>query len=432
MHPINLIRTRLAVANSSGPGLFTGPRLDIHWSPLSTTELIKRHDIIKLVLSGHYGDMGMYSLLQQMFGHQVAANICVADGITYAKDAHGFQNRPKIPDPFHVGLNDFHNHPKESSIITEMPENVPTFISPLRPKAGIKVVRNVVVETDSSDELSIDERVPREVAMETAILAGKNMKGVSFPSISPLSTSKRPLKPAHSPDSTPQTLKRLRKGALIAIPAKSTIHTQVSKRHTSDLEPSAFQDSKASSSLNDDYTPWTAEMTPIPNRTGNQNAVEKLRVRRALSKSGSQTVTHKRSASQFPTEDQTRSIPANLEPTTNLPNGSFHFQPQSSLKTAQNSTDAPFHDSISASQHLARPSTAVMSLVPARTRQATVRTGQCSNHVPSKLPVMGLNSSLRSPQSPFPPSWYLDQSPFSESITEQLWQRAYEMQIQGL
>jgi hypothetical protein len=90
--------------------------------------------MIKHVVDGDYGDMGLYALLQQMFGHKVAAKICVVDGIPYATDEQKFHLCPKIPDPFKFILNDFNDAHNPAGIIDGIPDDISTFISPICPK----------------------------------------------------------------------------------------------------------------------------------------------------------------------------------------------------------------------------------------------------------------------------------------------------------
>lgn len=63
--------------------------------------------MFKNVIDGHHGDMGMYSLLQQMFGHDVAARICSAEDVPFPKTAAQFESCPKLLDPFSFPRNDF-------------------------------------------------------------------------------------------------------------------------------------------------------------------------------------------------------------------------------------------------------------------------------------------------------------------------------------
>jgi len=213
LHPINLIRTRLAVALPNGPGLFTGPRLNKHWSPLSTEELTERHGNFKLVMEGAFGEMGMYSLLHQMFGHAVAARICHEDDVPYPKTQAEFRKCPELPDPFRVTMDDFEGLPAASHLQDNIPYTIPSFISPHRPKVKIRVnkKRMQIIESSSSSELSIDERMPPSFTIEAAQILGKSVK----PSLAPfpLQTHLSPKVPSlPNPLKAKTSLVRLQKG----------------------------------------------------------------------------------------------------------------------------------------------------------------------------------------------------------------------------
>jgi hypothetical protein len=214
LHPINLIRTRLAVAIPTGAGIFTGPRLNMHWTPLSTEVLKLRHNTIKLVMEGSFGEMGMYSLLHQMFGHGIAARICLADDVPHPATMAEFSSRPQLPDPFSLCMNDFDGSPDAQNVFENVPYAIPSFISPHRPKPGIRANKNRmrISESDSSSSISVDERLPRMATIDAARLAGKSVKPIPFPELSPLRNGLAIKRQVASTSPARTTLKRLKKG----------------------------------------------------------------------------------------------------------------------------------------------------------------------------------------------------------------------------
>jgi hypothetical protein len=163
-----------------------------------------------------FGAMGLYSLLHQMFGHTIAAKICQVDDIPYPRTLEEFQECPSLYDPFNVTLNDFEGLPDVAHAIEDTSFNIPTFISPRRPKPTVRVNKKKmqVVSEDSASEMSVDDREPRSVTAAAAQMAGKSVKPMPFPEPPPLSSmglSKRVAAP-HSPPDDDRTLKRLRRG----------------------------------------------------------------------------------------------------------------------------------------------------------------------------------------------------------------------------
>lgn len=139
-------------------------------------------------MEGSFGPMGMYSLLHQMFGHGIAARICLADDVPHPTTMAEFSSRPQLPDPFSVCMKDFDGSPDANNVFDNVPYTIPSFISPHHPKPAIRAnkYRMRISESESSSSISVDERLPRMATIDAARLAGKSVKPMPFPELSPL------------------------------------------------------------------------------------------------------------------------------------------------------------------------------------------------------------------------------------------------------
>jgi hypothetical protein len=95
-----------------------------------------------------------------------------------------------------------------------VPYAIPSFISPHRPKPGIRANKNRmrISESDSSSSISVDERLPRMATIDAARLAGKSVKPIPFPELSPLRNGLAIKRQVASTSPARTTLKRLKKG----------------------------------------------------------------------------------------------------------------------------------------------------------------------------------------------------------------------------
>jgi len=150
-----------------------------------------------------------------MFGHGIAARICLADDVPHPTTMAEFSSRPQLPDTFGVCMNDFDGSPDTNNIFDNVPYTIPSFISPHRPKPAIRAnkYRMRISESESSSSISVDERLPRMATIDAARLAGKSVKPMPFPELSPLRNglpTKRQVA-STSPEAR-TTLQRLKKG----------------------------------------------------------------------------------------------------------------------------------------------------------------------------------------------------------------------------
>jgi hypothetical protein len=182
--------------------------------------------MFKNVIDGHHGKMGMYSLLQQMFGHDVAAKICAAEDVPFPTTRAQFNTRINLLDPFSCRLNDFDASTSIAPDIGEdLPPNIPSFVrDAARPRYVLKRKRAVVISDDDED----DPIAPYKI----------------FPELSPLNNTAAPvLKRVPSPHSPEMSSKRtrLQKGRSVSSQSRPESSTeQNTNQPSSPPSPSAI------------------------------------------------------------------------------------------------------------------------------------------------------------------------------------------------
>jgi hypothetical protein len=334
---------------------------------------------MKLVIEGSFGKMGMYSLLHQMFGNAVAARICLADDVPYPTTMAEFSSCPQLPDPFSICMNDFDGSPDAKNVFDNVPYSIPLFISPRRPKPAIcaNKYRMRILESESLSSISVDERLPRMATIDAARLAGKSVKPMPFPELSPLRNgfpTKRQIA-STSPEAR-TTLKHLKKG------------------RASRPQPEVL--SFSSDELEFDQQPSTFRLKG--NRVRSHNNKKSL--------NANKTVTGETSIMMKPVAFQTKQIRTKSEPRIhNTPSTS---DPLPALATSTTSSPANL-------------------VIPNKNRKFL----QVEQPYSQPQLLFDRTYTERNKLSAGPPELYLQETGLSQQLTRRAWHRAYEMQKSG-
>jgi hypothetical protein len=217
-------------------------------------------------MEGAFGEMGMYSLLHQMFGHAVAARICHEDDVPYPKTQAEFRKCPELPDPFRVTMDDFEGLPAASHLLDNIPYTIPSFISPRRPKVKIRSNKRMqIIESSSSSDLSIDERMPPSFTIEAAQILGKSVK----PRLAPF-----PLQ-THLPPKVPSLPNPLRAKT-------SLVRLQKGPTQREDMPPANDQTHRPSKSQSEPSDKFITSRKEISSRRGPSGGASEIKLLNSL------------------------------------------------------------------------------------------------------------------------------------------------------
>ena len=82
----------------SGLGIFSSSKYGHNWKCMDDTSLIVCHQVLLAAFQGCMGDHGIYCLLHEMFGHDIAVRMSRSEGVKYPDHYEDQIHPPPLED----------------------------------------------------------------------------------------------------------------------------------------------------------------------------------------------------------------------------------------------------------------------------------------------------------------------------------------------